>query len=61
MVDSSMVLNYLKCAQWEGIMVNRGIFLSGPPLNLLSVGWNVTDFKKALESQTGPPPLIEKV
>ena len=30
------------------------IFLTGPPLNLLSVGWNVTDFKKTLESQTGP-------
>ena len=33
----------------------RVIFLTGPPLNLLSVGWNVTDFKKTLESQTGPP------
>ena len=28
------------------------IFLTGPPLNLLSVGWKVTDFKKTLESQT---------
>ena len=33
----------------------RVIFLTGPPLNLLSVGWKVTDFKKTLESQTGPP------
>ena len=32
----------------------RVIFLTGPPLNLLSVGWKVTDFKKMLESQTGP-------
>ena len=38
----------------------RVIFLTGPPLNLLSVGWNVTDFKKTLESQTGPPLMIEK-
>ena len=31
------------------------IFLTGPLLNLLSVGREVTDFKKTLESQTGPP------
>ena len=33
----------------------RVIFLTGPPLNLISVGWKVTDFKKTSESQTGPP------
>ena len=36
------------------------IFLTGPPLNLLSVGWKVTDFKKTFESQTGPPPNDRK-
>ena len=34
-------------------------FLTGPPLNLLIVGQKTTDFKKTLESQTGPP-VIEK-
>ena len=33
----------------------RVIFLTGTPLNLLSVGRLVTDFKKTSESQTGPP------
>ena len=34
----------------------QGVFLTGPPpLSLLSVGRKVTDFKKTLESQTGPP------
>ena len=33
----------------------RVIFLTGPPVNLRSVDWKVTDFKKTLESQTGPP------
>ena len=33
----------------------RVIFLTGPPLNLLSVGWKVTDFKKMSESLTGLP------
>ena len=33
----------------------QGVFLTGPPLNLLSVGRLVTDFKKTSESQTGPP------
>ena len=37
------------------ILIYRVIFLTGPPLNLLSVGWNVTDFKKTLEF------FIEKV
>ena len=35
--------------------VIQGVFLTGPPLNLQSVGRLVTNLKKTLESQTGPP------
>ena len=31
-------------AAWECDLL-QGDFLTGPPLNLLSVGWKVTDFK----------------
>ena len=33
----------------------QGVFLTGLSLNLLSDGRQVTNFKKTLESQTGPP------
>ena len=36
------------------------IFLTGPPLNLLSVGWNVTDFKKNVRVPDWPPPYDQK-
>ena len=50
-------LTYFTLPTDKGQFANcyRVIFLTGPPLNLLSVGWKVTDFKKTLESQTGPP------
>ena len=39
----------------------RVFFLTGPSLNLLSVGQEITDFKKTHKSQTAPPPMIENV
>ena len=36
-------------------LMYRVFFLTRPPLILLSVGRLVTNFKKTLESQTGPP------
>ena len=38
----------------------QGVFLTGPPLNLLSVGRKVTDFKKNVRVPDWPPPLIGK-
>ena len=39
----------------------RVIFLTGPPLNLLSVGWKVTDLKKKnVRVPDWPPLMIEK-
>ena len=40
------------------ICIVQGVFLTGPPLNLRSVGQSVTDFKET--SQIGPPLMIEK-
>ena len=36
----------------------RVIFLTEPPLNMLSVDWYENDFKKKFESQTGSPPCL---
>ena len=40
---------------WVFPVYIQGVVFNWPPLNLLSVGRWVTDFKKTLESQTGPP------
>ena len=46
-------------AAWECDLL-QGDFLTGPPLNLLSVGWNVTDFKKNVKSPRLAPPNDRK-
>ena len=43
------------------VFLNRVIFLSGPPRNLLSAGQYVTDFKKTLRVPDWPPLWSKKV
>ena len=58
--------NWLQCltctlhTEQLGSYIYRVIFLTGPPLNLLSVGWKVTDFKKNVRVPDWPPLMIEK-